>query len=116
VQFQIHVGKSRNLGPILLYSAFDSIGSANNVLDTTSPIVASCPSERCRVGVLPDGRTVYIDGVTESPGPINVNINALGKQATIQVEVIAAEPSQFPAAIVVDTSMVGPEYATPPSR
>lgn len=122
MQFQIHVGKSRDLGPIQLFSAFEAVGSANNVVDATSAITADCPSGRCRVGVYPDtiqgaSRIVYIDAMEESTaGPVNVNIRGLGKVATIQVEILPAEAPQFPSAIVIDTAMISPEYTTPVSR
>lgn len=122
MQFQIHVGKSRDIGPIQLFSAFEAVGSANNVIDPISAIIADCPSGRCRVGVYPDtnqgaARIVFIDALEESSaGPVNVNIRGLGKVATIQVEILPAEAPQFPSAIVIDTGMIGQEYPTPASR
>jgi len=115
----VHVGKSINYGPLVLYTHFDAANPANNVIDVTTPINVSCPSGACTVGMLPttDGsvsRTVFIDGKTATASAVNVAIAALGVTIGTLVSVLAANTA--PAAIDQSGATASAEYDTPASR
>lgn len=114
--FSLHVGKSIDIGPLVVFSAFDAPGSPNNVVDGTSAITVECPSGKCRVGVLPGGRSVFVDGLTETSSPVSVIVRGNGVSASVLVEVLHPAAPIFPPAISFAGVTVGSEYDTPDER
>lgn len=111
-----HVGNSINYGPITLFAHFDASDSSKNVIDTTTPIVPSCPSGACAVSMLPTGdgsasRTIRIDGKTVTTSPVNVAFAALGVTSGVLVSVIAV--NNAPPALDASAATASAEYPTP---
>lgn len=116
----VHQGKSVNVGPVTVFSQFEAAGSPNNVVDNGSELTADCPSGRCRVGFLSDGRTLYVDGLSETASSASVIVRlSLATGDTILVDVLHPAAA-FPPAVRIagsdGTLIVSAEYDTPTSR
>lgn len=106
------MGKSIDVGPVTVYAHFDAADPSKNVVDATAVLHASCPSGAARVGVLADGRTVFVDGLVPTSAPVNVALSVPGATAGFLVSVLAANtaPPAIDALTGVSASV---EYDTP---
>lgn len=118
----VHVNRSIDVGPVTLFSNFVADGSPENIVDETSIATAECPSGRCRVGFLADGRTLFIDGMTptQSSARVVVRMSRNGISVAtddLLVDVLPEDTALSPVAIRI----AGPdgivtvlrEYPTP---
>ena len=108
----VHQGKSVDVGPFTVYAHFDAADPTKNVVDPVAVLTVSCPSGAARVGLLPDGRTVFVDGLTATAAPVNIALSVPGVTSGFLVSVLASNSA--PPAIETTTGVsVSPEYDTP---